>query len=49
MWICQHPARPTFYLNEDIQGIISADHARRIANDVMGLDPDDLRTHVAKA
>lgn len=48
MWIVQHPARPTFYLNEDVQGIINVDQARRIANDVMGLDLDDLRTHVAK-
>jgi hypothetical protein len=28
---------PTFYLNEEIQGIVSADHAARIAADV--IDP----------
>lgn len=28
---------PTFYLNADVQGIVDADHARRIAEDV--IDP----------
>jgi hypothetical protein len=36
---------PTFYLDADVQGIVSADHARRIAVDMitsLGHSPDDV-------
>lgn len=29
---------PTFYLDENVQGIVSEDHAKRIAADIIGPD-----------
>jgi hypothetical protein len=40
---------PTFYLDSDVQGIVNAEHAVNIANDVvnpLGLIPaDDIHVH----
>jgi uncharacterized protein (UPF0212 family) len=33
---------PTFYLLTDVQGIVSVEHAERIARDVLGVSADDL-------
>ena len=44
-WCVQHPQLPTFYLNADVQGILNADHAARVARDITALDitPDMCR------
>lgn len=39
---------PTFYLDSDVQGIVSCDHAARIAVDMitsLGHSPDDVHVH----
>lgn len=46
MWAVTYKCRPTFYLDPHVSGITSADHARRIAADVMGVsDPDNVSAH----
>lgn len=40
MWSVQAPDRPTFYLDPDIQGILSAAHAQRVGASVTGLPPE---------
>ena len=42
LYACQYQGRPTFYLHSSVQGIVSTEHARRIAADVLGIDdPND--------
>lgn len=47
MWAVTYKQRPTFYLDPHVSGIVSADHARRIAADVMGVsDPDNVHAYL---
>lgn len=36
-WTTHNPL-PTFYLNEDTQGIVDAEHARQVAVAILGAD-----------
>lgn len=40
IYCVQYGNRPTFFLDGDIQGIMSFGHARRIAADVLGVDSE---------
>ncbi len=40
-YIVQYRHRPTFYLDGWLLGIVSAEHAARIAADVLGIDTSD--------
>lgn len=48
MYAIQVAGRPTFYLDENVQGIVDEAHAIRIAIEVMGLDGDgeDLPSYI---
>lgn len=45
LWVVTHPQHPTFYLNGAINGITSAEHAARIAADIVG-HPVDAAWHI---
>lgn len=45
MWRVWHPDHPTFYLHPDELGIVSENHARRIAAKMLACDVD--RVHVS--
>lgn len=38
--------RPTFYLDPNVQGIVSLDHARRVAASVLGVSASDVSLSV---
>lgn len=38
IYCVQYANRPTFFLDSNVQGIMSHGHARRIAADVMGIE-----------
>jgi hypothetical protein len=40
LWIIVHPKHPSFYLNGAVLGIVSNEHAARIAADIVGHDID---------
>lgn len=44
MYVVQIVGRPTFYLHPNVQGIVDNDHARRIAQDIVGpgVNPDHI-------
>lgn len=43
-WECNRQI-PTFYLDENTQGIVSVEHARQVAADILG---NDCEINVAK-
>ena len=41
LWSVQVPAKPTFYLDKQVQGISTAEHAAKVASNITGeyVDP----------